>query len=188
MKTTKKGFTLIELIVVIAIIGVLAAILVPSMLGYVKKSKLSSAGEAASNVYKAFNTALTEMDEEGTDVSGSYKFTFGDSGSGFTFTADAPELPGFDGTFSDVGKLETKVKRFFADIDKVKDGMALTDGGACIAVACATDTTYYGTYPAGIVTNDNYEKAKSKVEAVAKCAAAKAIGRPESEWKVDDFT
>ena len=32
----KKGFTLVELVVVIAIIGVLAAILVPTMLGVVQ--------------------------------------------------------------------------------------------------------------------------------------------------------
>ena len=64
----KKGFTLIELIVVIAIIGVLAAILVPAMLGYVKKSKITTANTTAKSIYNAFNSSLTDMDSEDVKI------------------------------------------------------------------------------------------------------------------------
>lgn len=47
MKRKLKGFTLVELIVVIAIVGVLAAILVPQMMGYIRESRVTTANANA---------------------------------------------------------------------------------------------------------------------------------------------
>ena len=64
LKNTKrknnKGFSLVELIVVIAIMAVLMAVLAPAMLRYVEKSRVQKDESAVSEVINAVNNALAE--------------------------------------------------------------------------------------------------------------------------------
>ena len=56
----KRGFTLVELIVVLVILAVLAALLVPSLTGYIDKAKKQAVITEARDVWTASQAALSE--------------------------------------------------------------------------------------------------------------------------------
>jgi len=60
LKTT-KGFTLVELMTVIAVMGILSAVAIPAFIAYLQKAKTS---EAVSNVQKIYSGSVTYYDTE----------------------------------------------------------------------------------------------------------------------------
>ena len=61
MKTNRKGFTLIELMIVVAIIGILAAVAIPGFMSYIAKSKTT---EANTNLKSIADGALSYWQAE----------------------------------------------------------------------------------------------------------------------------
>ncbi|HEZ7986492.1 MAG TPA: prepilin-type N-terminal cleavage/methylation domain-containing protein [Ruminococcus sp.] len=164
----QKGFTLIELIVVIAIIGILAAILVPSMLGYVRKSKISSANSAASSIQKQVEATLVDLDTKGVKctLESWVPFKDGDFYTGTLTSVGSVGTTPASGTdvFDDVSKanyfLKDGASTYFEKFKKSQGGCFIK-GTSCVAVVCSVDGNYIGTFPNGYVEAKDYKGAAS---------------------------
>lgn len=99
MKNNRKGFTIVELVIVIAVIAILAGVLIPTFAGVTSKAKDSKALQEAKNAYTAdlaiLNGQVTADQAKDTEINGeklagtfdladdkksyTYSFTNGDS-------------------------------------------------------------------------------------------------------------
>lgn len=140
----RNGFTLIELIVVIAIIGVLAAILAPTLLGNVKKARIQSANVTAKEAWKYVNVALEEAADDGIASLADGDYGFNTSTGAALEDVDASDSQTMQQALSDqsVGL----VSQTF--LIRIENGAA--------KCAAAKEGKYFGTYPA-ILTKKNYD-------------------------------
>lgn len=69
-KTNNKGFSLVELIIVVAIMAILIGVLAPQYIKYVEKSRISADENIADSLLTAVQSALADEDYESTLLGG----------------------------------------------------------------------------------------------------------------------
>ena len=72
-KLNKKGFTIVELSIVIAVVAILSAVLVPTFTGIVKRAQKSARAQLATSTYRAaLGVSESGSYSDGTDAKDAY--------------------------------------------------------------------------------------------------------------------
>jgi len=134
----RKGFTLIELMIVVAIIGILAAIAIPNFLKFQCKSKTSEAKNMLKGIYTA-NVAYqgeteyftNDMFLFGLDLGGVVTTSTSGMGKYYTFTVG---IPSGGAAFTANATSGTSLGAFnvgYYGINQATNGMVLIQTGPC---------------------------------------------------------
>lgn len=113
LKENKKGFTLVELIVVLVILAILAALLVPALTGYIDRAKNKA---IIAETRQTVMATQTLVDEEYAKLAAGSTITFTDNATataGQIKVSDVKDLAEVTGTFAanDITVADAKVTK-----------------------------------------------------------------------------
>ena len=99
-KNNRKGFTIVELVIVIAVIAILAAVMIPTFGGIIKTANASAEMQKVAAAYKeAYALALADgaiTNNEAKEVNGiNFTFAVANDGTITPSIADADKKDGF---------------------------------------------------------------------------------------------
>lgn len=108
IKKDKKGFTLVELIVVLVILAILIALLIPTLTGYIDRANKKSAHADLKIIATAARSAYAEVYSEHTGDQVIYSKKFGWGGGGESdqeYSEEFLSLLGSDIDFDNISQL-----------------------------------------------------------------------------------
>lgn len=143
----RKGFTLVELIVVLVILAILAALLVPALTGYIDKAKEESIKSETRMVVMAAQTLIDEQYAK-APVDTTVKVTVSDNDTSYTAAsgstaavinlkkADIEELSETKGTIGSTIEIDTTTKGKISKLEYTNKGKK------CIYTYTSTGTDF----------------------------------------------